>query len=167
METYTIRVSKDYLGFAGAHFICFDNDQCERLHGHNYRVAVEVVDELKSDWLVFDFIELKKMVKSIADELDHRMLVPMNSDQLTVESDETRVRIFRPHEIDGDKEWIFPRDDCVLLPVENTTSELLARWFARRLREDLTQRLERVPCVVRVEVGESPGQCATYEIRAD
>ncbi len=167
METYKIRVSKDYLGFAAAHFTCFDNDQCERLHGHNYRIAVEVEDELKSDWMIFDFIELKQMVKGIADELDHHMLVPMKSDKLEIEADETRVRIFRHDERDGDKEWIFPREDCMLLPLGATTAELLACWFAGRLREDLTQRLNRVPRVVRVEIVESPGQSATYEIRVD
>jgi 6-pyruvoyltetrahydropterin/6-carboxytetrahydropterin synthase len=39
-ERYTVRVSKDYLVFCAGHFITYDGDHCERLHGHNYRVAV-------------------------------------------------------------------------------------------------------------------------------
>jgi len=42
-ERYTIRVTKDYLVFCAGHFITYEGDQCERLHGHNYRAAVEVV----------------------------------------------------------------------------------------------------------------------------
>ncbi|MCH2581997.1 MAG: 6-carboxytetrahydropterin synthase [Planctomycetes bacterium] len=59
MQKYTVRVSKDYLGFSAAHFIVFGNNLCERLHGHNYQVAAEIEDELKADHLVFDFIEFK------------------------------------------------------------------------------------------------------------
>ena len=46
---------------------------------------------------------------------------------------------------------MFPREDCILLPVENTTAELLARTLGRGLLDDL-QRL----IVCRVELGHSP-----------
>ena len=39
-----------------------------------------------------------------------------------------------------EKEWVFPREDCVLLPIENTTAELLARYLATRLRDELKTR---------------------------
>ena len=122
MQKYTVRVSKDYLGFCAAHFIVFGNNVCERLHGHNYQVAAEIEDDLKADHLVFDFIEFKKILQGITDSLDHRMLIPLNSDTLGVEVTEEKVRISSE-----EKEWIIPRDDCVLLPIENTTAELLAR----------------------------------------
>jgi len=47
------------------------------------------------------------------------------------------------------------RDDCVLLPIENTTAELLARYIGERLREDLRTTYKFVPAVLRVEVEES------------
>ena len=168
METYTVRVAKDYLGFAAAHFIVFDNDQCERLHGHNYRVAAELEDGLRPDWLVFDFIELKKILKGVCDELDHRMLVPLHSDTLDIDVDGERVRITprKGHPATTRKEWIIPLADCVLLPIENTTAELLARWFVHRLRDELIAKDGRSPSVVRIEVYESPGQSARFELRA-
>ena len=56
-------------------------------------------------------------------------------------------------------------DDCVLLPIENTTAELLARWVSEQLSEKLEERLGQLPRVLRVEVFESPGQSATIEVR--
>jgi 6-pyruvoyltetrahydropterin/6-carboxytetrahydropterin synthase len=157
MERYTVRVSKDYLGFCAAHFIVFDNKVCERLHGHNYGVAAEIEDDLREDNLVFDFIELKKILKGITDELDHRMLVPLESKTLRIEVGEKAVRI-----ASETKEWIVPTGDCALLPIENSTAELLARWIALRLREALARRTGRPPRLLRIDVHESPGQTATY-----
>jgi 6-pyruvoyltetrahydropterin/6-carboxytetrahydropterin synthase len=64
-----------------------------------------------------------------------------------------------------DREWLFPRDDCVLLPMENTTAELLARYIAQRLIDDLRREHAFAPEVLRVEVEENVGQSATYEWR--
>ena len=66
-----------------------------------------------------------------------------------------------------DREWVFPRDDCVLLPIENTTAELLARYIAERLREDLWKQHQYAAPILRVEVEENIGQSATCELRAD
>ena len=41
-ETYRVRLDKECHVFSAAHFITFHRDVCEELHGHNYRVAVEV-----------------------------------------------------------------------------------------------------------------------------
>jgi len=38
--TYRVRLDKEQHVFSAAHFITFNGDVCERLHGHNYRVAV-------------------------------------------------------------------------------------------------------------------------------
>ena len=65
-----------------------------------------------------------------------------------------------------DREWMFPRDDCILLPIENTTAELLARYIATRLWESLRTQEGFSPEVLRVEVEEAPGQSATVEWRA-
>ena len=39
-EHYKVRVTKDHLVFCAGHFISYEGDKCERLHGHNYRAAV-------------------------------------------------------------------------------------------------------------------------------
>ena len=159
-ERFTVRVTKDYLVFCSGHFITYHGDECERLHGHNYRVAAEVEAALDANHYVFDFIALKNIMRALTDELDHYMLVPTKSKLIAVEHQGEKVRLrFR------DKEWVFPKEDCVLLPIENTTAELLARYLATRLREELKTKHQFVPEVVRMEVEESFGQVAKYEYR--
>jgi 6-pyruvoyltetrahydropterin/6-carboxytetrahydropterin synthase len=159
-ERYTVRVTKDYLVFCSGHFITYHGSECERLHGHNYRVAVELDAGLDVNHYVFDFIALKNLMRELTDELDHRMLVPTRSKLIVVEEQGGNVRLrFR------DREWVFPREDCVLLPIANTTAELLAGHLAGRLREELWTRHQFAPDAVRVEVEESFGQIAQYEWR--
>jgi 6-pyruvoyltetrahydropterin/6-carboxytetrahydropterin synthase len=157
---YTVRVARDQLGFCSGHFISYEGDKCERLHGHNYRAAVEIEGGLDANHYVFDFIALKQRTAAITDELDHRMLLPTRN-PLIVVAEEKRSVIVRYR----DREWVFPRDDCVLLPVENTTAELLARYIAYRLADDLRQHHGYVPDVLRVEVEEIVGHAATCEWR--
>jgi 6-pyruvoyltetrahydropterin/6-carboxytetrahydropterin synthase len=159
-ERYKVRVTKDHLVFCSGHFISYEGDKCERLHGHNYRTAVEIEGDLDVNAYVFDFIALKHRTKAITDELDHRMMLPTRNALIAVEPGPRSVRVrYR------DREWLFPRDDCVLLPLENTTAELLARYIGQRLLEDLRRQHQFVPQVLRVEVEENIGQSATYEWR--
>ncbi len=159
-ERYKVRVTKDYLVFCSGHFISYEGDRCERLHGHNYRTAVEVEGELDANRYVFDFIALKALTKAIIDELDHRMMLPTGNPYILVEVGERSVHVrYR------EREWLFPRGDCVLLPIENTTAELLARYVAGRLVEGLERQHNYRPSVVRVEVEENIGQSATCELR--
>ena len=46
-ERYKVRVTKDHLVFCSGHFISYEGDKCERLHGHNYRATVEIEGEAK------------------------------------------------------------------------------------------------------------------------
>lgn len=161
-ERFKVRVTKDHLVFCCGHFISYEGDKCERLHGHNYRATVEIEGDLNEDSYVFDFIALKHRTKAIADELDHHMLLPTRNPVVQLEERPGSIRVRYK-----DREWVFPRDDCVLLPIENTTAELLARYIAERLRNDLLRQHNYVPAVLRVEVEENIGQSATCELRPD
>jgi 6-pyruvoyltetrahydropterin/6-carboxytetrahydropterin synthase len=74
---FRVTVNKDYLVFSSAHFITFRGHQCEALHGHNYRVGVTVEGQVDDECLfVVDFSILKKVVRGLVDEIDHRVLLP-------------------------------------------------------------------------------------------
>ena len=88
------------------------------------------------------------------------MLVATRNPVILVAEDSAEVRVTYK-----DRRWVFPRDDCVLLPIENTTAELLARYIGGRLLDVLRQKYHFTPEALRVEVEESPGQSATYEWR--
>jgi 6-pyruvoyltetrahydropterin/6-carboxytetrahydropterin synthase len=159
-ERFKVRVTKDHLVFCSGHFISYEGDRCERLHGHNYRTAVEIEGALDENHYVFDFIALKHRTKAITDELDHRMMLPTRNPLITIEESPGSVSVrYR------DRHWLFPRGDCILLPIENTTAELLARHIALRLVEELRRHHGYVPEVLRVEVEENIGQSATVEWR--
>jgi 6-pyruvoyltetrahydropterin/6-carboxytetrahydropterin synthase len=156
-DRFSVRITKDYLVFCAGHFITYDGDNCERLHGHNYRVAVEVDGPLDANHYVFDFIALKQHAKAIIDALDHRMLLPTESVLIFVEEREGEVHVRH-----GERRWMFPRDDCALLPMENTTAELLGRYIGEQLLATLRREKQSEPTALRVDVEESFGQMATY-----
>jgi 6-pyruvoyltetrahydropterin/6-carboxytetrahydropterin synthase len=158
---FKVRVTKDYLVFCSGHFITYEGDHCERLHGHNYRAAIEVEGDLDANHYVVDFIALKDMTKQITDELDHRMLLPTQNQLIRLNEEGANIRVtYR------ERMWSFPRDECVLLPIANTTAELLGEYIAERLRQEMARRGWATPNVLRVEVEECFGQSAEFEWRS-
>src|ERR1043166_3381444 len=112
-ERFHVRVSKDYLVFCSGHFISYEGDKCERLHGHNYRTAVEVEGPLDENFYVFDFIALKDLTQAITAPLDPRMMLATRNRLIHVEPSPSGVRVRYK-----EREWLFPAGDCVLLPIE-------------------------------------------------
>ncbi len=155
---YHVRLAREDLAFAAAHFITFGG-QCERLHGHNYRVAVEVHGPLDANHYVVDFVALADIVRQLLAELDHHVLLPTEHAEIRVAADDREVTATFQ-----DRRWVFPRGDCVLLPVANTTAELLAHHLAVALASRLQDRLGLRPDRIAVEVHESPGQMGVCQI---
>lgn len=161
-ETYHVRVSKEAMVFSAAHFLTFNGDQIERLHGHNYTVAAEVFGQLDENHYVIDFIALRDTLQKIAQRLDHYTLLPLKHPLIKVVATEEEVEVtFR------EKRWIFPRGDCVLLPIANTTAELIARYIGLQLRDALQKRTGVLPALMRIEVDERFGQLAVCELRSE
>ena len=156
---FSVSVAKDYLVFSSAHFITFAGHRCEGLHGHNYRARATVEGALDQDtWFVFDLVVLKRLMKELCDEIDHKVLLPTESSkvQVTEEGDTVNVAV------EGQPRYRFPRIDCALLPVPNTTVEMLAELLALRLRAQLEQIGARGLTAIEIEVEENFGQWAVY-----
>ncbi len=145
------------LGFSAAHFI-IGHKKCEHLHGHNWRVGVTVEGEPDERGLVVDFLELKSLLKQLCDGYDHLLLLPAENPALKRLSEGKNIRI----SIHG-REFEFPKEDVVWLPVINTTVEELARVVA----DEVVKNLSAYPNVdkITVLVEESPGESATQERR--
>ncbi|HBH54405.1 MAG TPA: 6-pyruvoyl tetrahydrobiopterin synthase [Planctomycetaceae bacterium] len=152
---YRVRVTKDHLVFSAAHFITFAGNICERLHGHNWRVAVELAGPLDANHYVFDFIALRDAAQAIVSELDHSLLLPTRHPRILVEATDREVEVRFE-----DRRWILPREDCRLLPVANTTAELIADWFAGELLRRLPQADVARMSELQVEIEENFGQWA-------
>jgi len=158
-ETYSVRVTKDYLVFSAAHFITFAGNICERLHGHNYRVSCEICGPLDENHYVIDFIALRDALREIVDQLDHHMLLPTEHKAIHVVPNEKEVEVSFE-----DRRWVFPREDCILLPVANTTTELLARYIGCELLDKLREQTGQLPVRMRIGVDENEGQWGFCEM---
>lgn len=163
---HAIRLEKEAFTFSAAHFITFAGDTCEPLHGHNYRVAIEAQGPLDENHYVLDFIAMRDALAAITRRLDHRMLLPTSHATIRVEpgtGPSGRAELTVRH---GGKRWVFPADECVLLPVANTTAEKIAEWIAGELLGALAQAGVAQPSRLAVEVDECQGQIGRCVVAA-
>ena len=158
---FRVSVTKDYLVFASAHFITFAGHRCEGLHGHNYRARVTVEGALDEEsWFVFDFVILKRIMRRLCDDIDHKVLLPLENPKLQIAEVEESVTVA----YEGKPRYRFPRSDCVLLPIPNTTVEMLAELLATRLRGELETMGARGMTSIEMEIEENFGQSAVYRV---
>ncbi|MCE9632191.1 MAG: 6-pyruvoyl tetrahydropterin synthase family protein [Planctomycetia bacterium] len=163
-DRYEVRLRKATHVFCAGHFITLTDDLCEPVHGHNWTVGVDVEGRPDPHGMVVDFIALRDAVTAILAGLDHKMLLPTANPWLTVATapgpcggDEVTV-IFKNR-----RRWVFPADECVLLPVANTTAEWIARWIGTELDAALHSSGHAPPAALRVSVDECLGQSAVWE----
>ena len=158
LPRYRIVLAKEDFKFSAAHFTLWDGGGGELLHGHNYQVQVELAGaELDGAGLLADIERCKRSLRALCARLDSRTLLPAASDRLrcTRRGDVVEARL-------GDRCYSFPAADTLLLPLVNTSIELLARMLWHDLAPEL--RGSRVE-VLAVAVEESPGQSCWYEDR--
>ncbi len=159
MERWSIELYKEYFKFSSAHFLIFPDGSKERLHGHNYQVAVEIEGDLTDRGLVIDFILAKPVIREICDELDERWIVPAEHPELKVEPQEdghTQVSY-------RDARYLAPSDEILALPINNTSAENFATWIGRELRRRLAERFGATQVrKLRVAISETSGQSGVY-----
>lgn len=153
---FKVSVGEGNLRFGAAHFITLGG-KCERLHGHNYAVSVTLEGPLAPDRYVFDFVVLKDILRRITDALDHRFLLPLHNELLSMQESEDHWEIRF-----GERRYVFPSRDVLPLPLDNITAERLAEYIwgevARELRDHGADHLLSMS----VGVEEAPGQTAWY-----
>ena len=152
---FSIEVAKDYFNFASAHFLIFANGRREALHGHNYQVSVAVEGELDRAGVLLDFITFKPLVKQVCDDLDHRTLIQKDSPLLQIRQNRNAVEVL----YNRNQRIVLPRRDVMLLPVVNTSTELLAEYIAARVRRITRKRFPGARLrLIEVGVEEARGQ---------
>lgn len=153
-----VSVERNRLHFAAAHMATFAGE-CEPLHGHNYQLIIELDGDLDDDSWVWDFGDLKRATKALADELDHRFLLQRNSRVLTITEDADSWHVSFKQ-----RDFTFPKSDVAVLPIDNTTAERLAEWVGERLWRYLTPKATAALNSLTVGVEEMPGQAGWYTI---
>ena len=158
MQNFKINLKKETFNFAAAHLITYGAKTCEKLHGHNYRVSVMLTGELDPEnGYVYDFVFIKPIIKKIVDKLDHCVLLAQYNKFLKIKEEKGQIKLFYKS-----KEYFFPRSDVVLLPIENTTVELLAQYINPQLYQELQVSKHGQITVLEIEVEESFGQSASF-----
>ena len=164
MERWSIDIHKENFRFSAAHFLIFPDGSAERLHGHNYRVFVEVDAALSRHGLVMDFKRVKPLVREMVDELDEHWLVPGQHETLRVATGpdgQVEVRYL-------ERRYAAPAADVLVLPVNNISAENLATHLGRELRRRLESAFDDVVIrTLRLAVEETPGQRGVYHYAQD
>lgn len=153
---FTLRLAKEDFKFSAAHFTLFADREPEPLHGHNYRVAVTLAGcALDRCGLLFDADRVKRRVRALCSRLDDRVLLPAEAPDVEIGRAGEALEVAC-----AGRCYRFPAAEVELLPLANTSMELLARWFWRELAQELGgAAIESLA----VSVEESSGQACGYE----
>jgi 6-pyruvoyltetrahydropterin/6-carboxytetrahydropterin synthase len=132
--------------FSATHIIP-GHSKCGRLHGHDYAINASIEGEMGPDGVVMDFISVKEFLRDVANELDHRVLIPAKDKGVRVGKDYVEYKL-------GDKELRLPRLDCILLEIKVASAETLANFVLQRMLD----KVKFPKNVTRIEIGVDEGR---------
>ncbi|TET10709.1 MAG: 6-pyruvoyl tetrahydrobiopterin synthase [Candidatus Thorarchaeota archaeon] len=147
---HSVRVQDQRMHFSASHFLKSE-DEVEKLHGHNYSLRIKLTGPLNDDGMVYDFREVKSKAIKICKTLDHQVLLPRDSETIKVSKSDEFIEVHV-----GEKRYVFPEEDCVIIPTKATTAELLAQHILKNL--DFPKDFG-----VKVCVSESEGNTGCYK----
>lgn len=132
--------------FSATHIIPM-HSKCGRLHGHDYAINTKIEGEMGADGVIMDFISVKEFLRVVAEELDHRVLIPARDPGVKIGKDYVEYAI-------GDKKLTLPKSDCIMLDIDVASAETLANFVLSRMLEKV-----RFPKnVTRIEIGVDEGR---------
>ena len=136
MNMFAIRLNSPDLTFAASHGIQYENGEYESLHEHTFRVILKISGPLGAAGYIVDFQVVEKSLREILNFLEKKTLL-------------------------SEPELSF-RNNCenpLILPIMNTTAELLAGYIAEELRQKtgLTDQYN-----ITLELEESPGHWGIF-----
>ncbi len=132
--------------FSATHIIPM-HSKCGRLHGHDYAINASIDGEIGPDGVIMDFISVKEFLRSVAAELDHRVLIPARDTGVKVKGDYVEYRI-------GDKRLSIPKCDCIMLDIYVASAETLANFVLERMLD----KVKFPRNVHRIEIGVDEGR---------
>ena len=129
---------KSNIRFSSAHIIP-EYEKCGRLHGHTYAVHVKIGGKPDKKGIIMDFSLVKETIKKIVNELDHKVLIPEKSNATKIEKENDSVKISS-----RGKNYVFPLNDCIFLPINSTSAENLAEFILNKLlnKISITKNIE-------------------------
>lgn len=133
--------------------------KCERLHGHTYAVHCIITGKQNPKGIVYDFVDITKALREVADEIDHLVIVPTEGGK--------RILV---KERDGEVEmtvlgrrYVFPRNDCALLPIRSATAENLCQYVMNEVVKRANLPREVTGLKIGVDEGYGQGAWCTWQ----
>lgn len=161
--TFSIKVYKEYFNFAASHFMIFKDGTREPLHGHNYRLKLKGNALALDNDMVFDFLDIKPIVRDVCNRLDHKLLIPKLNPHLTISEKNKNIEMTVP---DGSL-FSIPATDVLILPIENTSVERLAIYLAHEIKKIVLEKFKYEFSELEIEVEETIGQSAVFVLKKD
>lgn len=157
---HRISIARDQYKFSCAHMTVFPDGTKERLHGHNYTVAVALdVDRIDLEAMI-PFAQVKAAIGELCAAWKERVLIARdNPHMVIVRDDGTELELT----LCG-KRYVMPREDALILPIDNISVESLAAHAGAILFEKIGAVGAEHVRTFEVTVEEHPGQGASCMI---
>lgn len=150
---------RELFKFSCAHMTVFPDGTKERLHGHNYFVGVAIELGDISFANMVPFAPIKEATSALCRSWKEHLLLAEKNPYFEIIGDSGGEFEFR---LCGDR-YLLPRQDVLLLPIDNVSVESLAAHIAETLVHELGDILGADAVRgLEVRVTESPGQGAVY-----
>jgi len=108
--------------------------------------------------MVFDFLDIKPIVREVCDSLDHRLMLPGENNLLKIEESGGQILCSTPDK----SQFTFPKQDVIILPISNTSAERLAIYISYEIRKKIREKFSFTFPKLEIEVEETPGQSAIF-----
>jgi 6-pyruvoyltetrahydropterin/6-carboxytetrahydropterin synthase len=142
--------------FSCAHMTVFADGTKERLHGHNYTVAVALEVERIDLAAMIPFAPIKAALAELCRGWKEHVLLAAHNPHFTVIRDDGELEFT----LCGER-YVMPRQDALLLPIDNISVEALAAHVAGVLRDQIAALEVPQASALEVTIEESPGQGAS------
>ena len=138
---------KAKIRFSAAHVIP-EYEKCGRLHGHSYAVHARLHGTQDEKGIIIDFSIVKKILREIIENLDHKVIIPNNSTVVNTTMSNNSIELQSLG-----KKYVFPESDCVLLPISSSSAEHLAEYVLL----NFIKKLGKNHMLKKVEIGIDEG----------
>jgi 6-pyruvoyltetrahydropterin/6-carboxytetrahydropterin synthase len=154
---HRITIAREQYKFSCAHMTVFADGSKERLHGHNYTIAVALDVERVDLQSMIPFAPIKAALAELCAAWKEHVLLATKNPFFELIRDEAEIEFT----LCGDR-YVMPRQDALLLPIDNISVEALAAHIASLLAERLGAPAHARALEITVE--ESPGQGASARL---
>jgi 6-pyruvoyl-tetrahydropterin synthase len=127
-------------------------DNHRGLLGESLIVDIELAGELNEEGMLFDFGHVKKQIKQIIDtQVDHKLLVPENLPELSIQHQEDQIQLTRKVKSPCFLEYSSPASSVLLLSADEVTPSAIRQYLETEIRQHLPENVSGISIQLRAE----------------